>query len=53
MAPQLSQYATVPGGALRMRSTSVAGIVRWQPWQRVADEPGRADALAVRPRRRS
>src|SRR6266566_8493883 len=32
MQPQLSQWATVPGGLFRMRSASTDGMDRWHPW---------------------
>src|ERR687897_1740653 len=32
MQPQFSQWATVPGGLLRMRSASTDGMDRWHPW---------------------
>src|SRR6266511_185317 len=33
MQPQLSQCVTGPPAPCLIRSTSVAGIVKWQPWQ--------------------
>ena len=49
MQPQLSQCEIVPSGALRMLSTSVDGIVRWQPWQVMPTRAAPAPAPLARP----